>query len=87
MSLRASAGDRYIVLPRGRGQDSREGVVVEVRGPAGSAPYVVQWSDDASIETLVPGPDALVLHYERSGHEPVRRRPVDLESARYESYR
>ena len=65
-NLRASAGDRYIVLPRGAGQYPREAVVLDVRGAAGAPPYVVQWCDDATVETLEPTPDALVLHYEHA---------------------
>lgn len=64
--LHARVGDLYIVLPHRLGASCREGVVVGVLGEDGRPPYVVRWCDRDETETVDPGPDALVLHYERA---------------------
>jgi Domain of unknown function (DUF1918) len=62
--MQATVGDQIKVLGHRTGQPDRGGEVREVRGSAGSPPYVVRWSDnDHDHETLVfPGPDATVQH-------------------------
>lgn len=61
-SHHAVPGD--IVVVRGKAIDHRErrGLVIEVRGPDGSPPFVVRWFDDPHAEPhdvlYFPGPDA-----------------------------
>lgn len=55
-------GDRVVVHSTQLGVPAREGVVVEARGPGGTAPFVVRWSD-TGVETLVfPGPGTTIQH-------------------------
>ncbi len=55
----ANVGDRLLVHGHVVGQGARHGEIIEVRGPDGSPPYVVRYSD--GHESLVyPGPDAIV---------------------------
>jgi len=63
--LHAVVGDRYVVVPHGPGEQVREGVVVEVRGPSGGPPFLVRWLD-GPLELVAVGPADLVLHYERA---------------------
>ncbi|WP_428981440.1 DUF1918 domain-containing protein [Nocardia brasiliensis] len=55
----ANVGDRLLVHGHVVGQADRQGKIIEVRGPNGSPPYLVRYSD--GHESLVfPGPDAIV---------------------------
>jgi hypothetical protein len=59
--MKASVGDRLVINATHVDGPVRDGEVVEVRGPNGSPPYLVRWSD--GHEALVfPGPDATVHH-------------------------
>ncbi|MGH8868969.1 MAG: DUF1918 domain-containing protein [Actinomycetes bacterium] len=57
--MQATIGDRLHVHGRTVGEVDHIGEIIEIRGDAGSPPYVVRWSD--GHEGLVfPGPDAVV---------------------------
>ncbi|HLG68042.1 MAG TPA: DUF1918 domain-containing protein [Acidimicrobiales bacterium] len=58
--MRANVGDQLVVRSQKIGKSDRNGRIIEVRGPDGAPPYVVEWSDDGRIGTFFPGPDALV---------------------------
>lgn len=61
--MKASVGDRLVINATHVDGPVRDGEVLEVRGPNGSPPYLVRWSD--GHEGLVfPGPDATVHHQE-----------------------
>jgi hypothetical protein len=45
MAMRAVAGDELLVRGRHVGDVDREGVIVEVHGQDGAAPYLVRWKD------------------------------------------
>ena len=62
--MRASAGDRVIVKGHHVGEADRDGVIVDVRGPDGTAPYLVRWSHDGHEGLFFPGSDAVVEHKE-----------------------
>jgi hypothetical protein len=63
VAMKASVGDRLVINATHVDGPVRDGEVVEVRGPNGSPPYLVRWSD--GHEALVfPGPDATVHHGE-----------------------
>ena len=68
--MHAVIGDRIVV--RGRHVDDRlrDGEVLEVHGPDGQPPYLVQWSDDGHTALYFPGPDAKVEHFP-AGPSPV----------------
>lgn len=59
--MRASVGDRIDVRGRHAGEAGRQGQIVDVRGPDGSPPYLVRWSDGHE-GLFFPGPDAAVEH-------------------------
>lgn len=40
----------------------REGTIVEIHGPEGMPPYVVEWTDTGRSSVCFPGPDATVEH-------------------------
>jgi hypothetical protein len=60
--MQATVGDQIKVLGHRTGQPDRGGEVREVRGSAGSPPYVVRWSDNDHETLFSPGPDATVQH-------------------------
>lgn len=56
--MKATTGDRLVVLGAHVDQKVRDGVVVEVHGAGGAPPYVVKWSDTGEQTLVFPGPDA-----------------------------
>jgi hypothetical protein len=40
-------------------------MVVEVRGPDGTPPFVVRWDDSGHEVLFFPGPDAVIEHIEK----------------------
>lgn len=59
--MRANIGDRIVIASSNLEQPARDGKILEVRGPEGSPPYVVEWSDNGHRGLLFPGPDAHVF--------------------------
>ncbi len=57
---RAAPGDRIIVRAPHLGGHDRDGEVLEARGPDGTPPFLVRWSDDGHVTLFFPGPDAVV---------------------------
>lgn len=60
--MKASVGDRIIVLSAHVSEPNREGVVLEVRGPDGAPPYLVRWSDTGHEGLYFPAADTRVEH-------------------------
>jgi hypothetical protein len=56
----AHVGDRIVVRANREGQADRDGEVLEVRGPNGSAPYSVRWSSDGHVGLFYPSSDAYI---------------------------
>ncbi|MGK5640800.1 DUF1918 domain-containing protein [Streptomyces sp. URMC 126] len=57
--MQAEVGDRIHIQTRAVGMQSRVGEIMEVRGPDGTPPYLVRFSD--GHESLVyPGPDCVI---------------------------
>ena len=56
--MRARVGDRIIIASHTVGRPVRDGEIVEVRGPGGGPPYLVRWTDNASMGLVYPGSDA-----------------------------
>ena len=65
--MKASVGDRILIAAAALGKPVRDGEILEVRGPGGTPPYLVEWSDDGAQTLFFPGPDAQLEHY---AHEP-----------------
>ena len=57
--MRATVGDRLHVHAAHVGESDRSGEIVEVKGPAGTPPYLVLF-DDGHQGLVFPGPDAVV---------------------------
>ena len=60
--MKATVGDRIIVRSRHLDQPERAGEVIEVHGPDGGPPYLVQWEDTEHEAVFVPGPDCYIEH-------------------------
>jgi hypothetical protein len=65
--MRAAVGDRIVIKGHYVGEPDRDAEILEVRGPDGSPPYLVRWSDDGHEGLFFPGPDAVVEHYPKEG--------------------
>lgn len=64
--MKASPGDRIVIRGHRVGEHDRDCEVLEVRGPAGTPPFLVRWGDDGHEALFFPGPDATVEHYEHA---------------------
>ncbi|MGW4793582.1 DUF1918 domain-containing protein [Nonomuraea sp. NPDC004297] len=63
--MKASTGDRLVVVS-GRGHGiRREGLIVEVSHADGSPPYLVRWLDDGHESLVFPGPDSRIVQAAR----------------------
>jgi Rv2632c-like/Domain of unknown function (DUF1918) len=62
--MKAFPGDRIILAPPQVDGPTRDGEVLEARGPDGAPPYLVRWSD-GHVGLLFPGPGSVL----RIGHE------------------
>jgi len=60
--MKASIGDRIVVVSAHVGAQVREGRVVELRHGDGTPPYVVEWADTGQRGLYYPGPDGRVEH-------------------------
>ncbi len=65
--MHAVVGDRLVVRAPHVGEPNRDGEVLEVRGPDGSPPYVVRWSDTGHEGLYFPESDTVVHHDEPAG--------------------
>lgn len=65
--MKASVGDRIVIVSSTLDHHRRDGRIVEVRGPAGDPPYLVEWSDTGHQGLIFPGPDAHVQHFGPDG--------------------
>jgi hypothetical protein len=57
--MRARPGDRLVLAAPHESGPTRDGEVLETRGPDGGPPYLVRWSDGQE-GLLYPGPGALL---------------------------
>jgi hypothetical protein len=62
--MRAQAGDRLVVRGHRVGEHERDAEILEVRGPEGTPPYIVRWSDTGDEGLVFPGSDATVEHHD-----------------------
>lgn len=63
--MQAEPGDQIRVRGHRQGEPDRCGMVVEVRGPDGTPPFVVRWDDSGHEVLFFPGPDAVIKHIEK----------------------
>jgi hypothetical protein len=64
--LVAKPGDRLIIVGHRVGEPERDAEILEVRGPDGTPPFLVRWSEDDHVGLVYPGSDAKVRHLERT---------------------
>ena len=57
--MEAQVGDRITMAAEHVGQATREGTIVEVKGPGGGPPYVVRWAD-GHTGLIHPGPGSVL---------------------------
>jgi hypothetical protein len=62
--MRGQVGDRISVRATHVGERVRDGQIMEVRGPDGSPPYVVEWSETGRSGLYYPDTDAVIHHGE-----------------------
>ena len=75
--MKASLGDRIVIVSSTLDHHTRDGRILEVRGPQGDPPYLVEWSDSGHQGLIFPGPDAHVQHFGPDGVPvPPPRAPV-----------
>jgi hypothetical protein len=58
IAMKAAPGDRIILRSRFLVRPMRDGRIVEIRGPAGEPPYLVQWATLARLMEPAPRPAA-----------------------------
>jgi uncharacterized protein DUF1918 len=58
--MKAQIGDRLILQGTHVGEHNRVGVIMDLRHPDGTPPYLVRWLDDGHEGLVFPGPDALI---------------------------
>ena len=63
--MHATVGDKIIVLSSHVDEPNREGIVLEVRGPDGTPPFLVRWSDTGHEGLYFPAADTKVEHATR----------------------
>lgn len=75
--MKASVGDRIVIVSSTLEHHARDGKILEVRGPDGDPPYLVEWADSGHQGLIFPGPDAHVQHFGADGQPvPAQREPV-----------
>jgi hypothetical protein len=71
--MKASVGDRLVIKGHHVGEPDRDAEILEVHGTDGAPPWLVRWSDDGHEGLFFPGADAMVEHFDGSGHHRTRR--------------
>ena len=61
--MHAERGDRLVVHSVHVDGPVRDGEVLDARGPEGTPPYLVRWSDTGHESLFFPGPDTSVEHF------------------------
>lgn len=85
--MKASVGDRIVVVSNRTEHPPRDGRILEVRNPDGSPPYLIEWSDTGHRGLVYPGSDAYVQHFQQNGsaaEPPEPQRPGEVRTWRVE---
>lgn len=65
----ATKGDRLVIHSQHLDGPSRDAEILEVRGPDGSPPFLIRWSDTGHESLFFPGADATVEHFGTGVHK------------------
>ena len=60
--MQAKAGDMLVIRGHRVGEHERNARIIEVRGPEGGPPYLIEWDDEPGEHLFFPGPEADVVH-------------------------
>jgi Domain of unknown function (DUF1918) len=60
--MRAEVGDELVVRGRHVGDEDRKGVITEIHGQDGAAPYLVRW-EDGHESVFFPSSDTHAEHH------------------------
>jgi hypothetical protein len=63
--MKADVGERLVIKAHHVGEHDRDAEILEVRGKAGTPPFLVRWADNGHVSLIYPGPDAAVQHLGR----------------------
>ncbi|WP_433225624.1 DUF1918 domain-containing protein [Microtetraspora malaysiensis] len=58
--MKAAVGDRLVLESTSRDRPDHVGIIVALRHPDGSPPYVVRWLDEEHEVLVFPGPRARI---------------------------
>jgi hypothetical protein len=58
--MKAQIGDRLVMESIHVGERRRVGVILELRHPDGTPPYLVRWEDDGHEGLIFPGPECRI---------------------------
>lgn len=69
--MHAAPGDQLRVKGHHVGDSDRCGEILEVRGPDGTAPFLIRWDDTGHVALFFPGTDSVIEHCSTAGHATV----------------
>lgn len=64
--MKADVGERLVIKAHRAGEHDRDAEILEVRGTAGTPPFLVRWADNGHVSLIYPGPDAVVQRLGRT---------------------
>ncbi len=81
--MKANVGDWLVFKGRTTEQPEQRGIITEVHGADGSAPYMVRWLETGHEALVFPGPDAIVVTSaeQQAADERVRSRVASVQEA------
>jgi Domain of unknown function (DUF1918) len=81
--MKGNVGDWLVFKGRTNEQPEQRGLITEVHGSEGSAPYMVRWLDTGREALVFPGPDAIVVTSaeQKAADERIRSRVASVQSA------
>jgi hypothetical protein len=63
--MKAAPGDWLMIESTHLNEQKRHGLILEVRGPDGSPPYLVRWDDSKAETVVIPSAGAHILTAEQ----------------------
>jgi hypothetical protein len=67
--MKANVGDRLVMEGIHVGEPRRVGVILELRHPDGTPPYLVRWLDSGHEGLIFPGPESRIEPPAPESHE------------------
>jgi Domain of unknown function (DUF1918) len=81
--MKANVGDWLVFKGRTNEQPEHRGMITEVHGAEGSAPYMVRWLETGHEALVFPGPDAIVVTSteQKAADDRIRSRIASIQAA------